>query len=501
MLTKENCTKELNDHSQDFRQHTAPMISPKGSKWRPALRKLRDGIFSRKDSSRPDISSPGAPLPLNETNRQRLDQRSQRSTEAEDTRNSFHSSSRESSRTAISSQSSQCSVELKDSKGYNFFRRRLSIPTKKVEAAKNEHVQPRQHERGYTDPARPTSSTYVPDDPWKPWEHDPLMHRPSTAAYIPQHAASDFNQTTIGRSQQVNLYAFQEQITQFPLKPDHPVNVPVAAVEPDDRSGDFQEFLAQARAEEARTVESSRLHSPNKILSTSADKRTTGIEANYCLAVKDRLTTSIPSASRHGSLFEHVAEYIKPSEAEANYCLAVKDRPTTSIPSASRRGSLFEHVADYIKPSEAGGVRRSMEANRRPVERSRSPLKVHPNPPVNQRTSLNRPLSKTESFLASVGGYIKPANQSHLPGGLNKPRTYANGNLTVSDAQDKREERWSTMTGFSRRSFSQERDWKGNRRRGSHPVESSTSGKHRSSGMPTSPGLDRYNRGVRNGLY
>jgi hypothetical protein len=472
------------------------MTSPKGSKWRPALRKIKDGIFSRKDSSRSDISCPGAPLPLNETNRQRLDQRTQPSTEAEDTRNSFHRSSRESSRTAISSQSSQCSVELNNSKGYNFFRRRFSIPTKKVEAAKNKHVQPEQHERGYSDPARPTSSTYVPEDPDKLWEHDPLMHRPSTAAYIPQHAASDFNQTTIG------IYASQEQITWYPLKPDHPVNVPVAVVEPDDSSGDFQEFLAQARAEEARTVESSRLHSPKNILSTPAEKRTTGIEANYCLAVKGRHTASIPSASRRGSLFEHVAEYIKPSEAEANYCLAVKDRPTTSIPSASRRGSLFEHVADYIKPSEAGGVRRSMEVNRRPVERSRSPLKVHPNPPVNQRTSLSRPLSKTESFLASVGGYIKPANQSHLPGGLNKPRTCTNGNLTVSDAQHKREERWSTMTGFSRRSFSQERDnWKGNRRRGSHPIESSTSGRHRSSGMPTSPGLDRYNRGIRQGLY
>jgi len=327
-----------------------------------------------------------------------------------------------------------------------------------VEAAKNEHVQSEPHEREYTDPARPSSSTYVPEDPGKRWEHDPFMHRPSTAAYIPQHAASDFNQTTTG------TYASQEQITWFPLKPDHPVNVPVAAVAPDDSSGDFQEFLAQARAEEARTVESSPLHSPNKILSTPAEKRTTRVEANY------RLT--------------------------------VKDRPTTSIPSASRRGSLFEHVADYIKPSEAGGVRRSMEVNRRPVERSRSPLKVHPNPPVNQRTSLSRPLSKTESFLASVGGYIKPANQNHLPGSLNKPRTCTSGTLTVSDAHDKREERWSTMTGFSRRSFSQERDcWKGSRRRGSHPVESSTSSKHRSSGMPTSPGLDRYNRGVRMGLY
>jgi hypothetical protein len=496
MPTTENCSKGLNGHSQDFRQHKGPMTSPKGSKWRPALRKLKDGIFSRKDSSRFDIRSPGAPLPLNETNRQRLDQRIQPSTEVEDTRNSFHSSSRESSRTAISSQSSQYSVELKDSKGYNFFRRRLSIPTKKVEAAKNEHVQSEPHEREYTDPARPSSSTYVPKDPGKRWEHDPFMHRPSTAAYIPQHAASDFNQTTIG------TYASQEQITWFPLKPDHPVNVPVAAVAPDDSSGDFQEFLAQARAGEARTVESSRLHSPNKILSTPAEKRTTGVEANYRLTVKDRPTTSIPSASRRGSLFEHVAEYIKPSEVEANHCLAVRDRPTTSIPSASRRGSLFEHVADYIKPSEAGGVRRSMEVNRRPVERSRSPLKVHPNPPVNQRTSLSRPLSKTESFLASVGGYIKPANQNHLPGSLNKTRTCTSGNLTVSDAHDKREERWSTMTGFSRRSFSQERDcWKGSRRRGSHPVESSTSSKHRSSGMPTSPGLDRYNRGVRMGLY
>ncbi len=462
MLTTENHSKGLNGHSQDFHQHTAAMTSQKGLKWRPALQKIKDGIFSRKDSSRPDISSPSAPLPLKETNRQRLDQRIQPSIGAKDTRNSFHSSFRESSRTAVSSQSSQCSVELKDSKGYNFFRRRLSIPTK-GKAAKNEHIKPEQHEREYTNLARPISSAYVPEYPGSPWEHDPSMHRSSTAAYIPQHAASDFEQS-IGRSQQVNTHVSpEEQITWPPPEPDDLVNVTAAVVESDDSSGDFEEFLAQARAEEARIVESSRLHSPNKILPTPAEKRTTGIDTIHRLAVKDR--------------------------------------PDTSIPSASRRGSLFEHVAGYIKPCETGGVRRSMEANRRPVQRSQSPLKVNSNPSANQRTSLSRPLSKTETFLASMGEYIKPVNQDHLPGGVNKPRTCTNGDPAVSDAQEKREERWSTKTGMPRRSFSQERDWKGERRRGSHPVDSSTFGKHGSSGMPTSPGLDRYNRGVRNGLY
>lgn len=391
------------------------MTSQKGSKWRPALRKIKDGIFSRKGSSRPDISSPGAPLPLNETNRQRLDQRIQPSTGAEDTRNSFHSSFRESSRTAVSSQSSQCSVELEDSKAYNFFRRRFSIPTK-VEAAKNEHIRPEQHERGYTNIARPSSSAYAPEYPGNPWEHDPSMHKPSTAAYIPQHAASDFERS-IGRPQQVNTHVSRkEQTTWPPPEPDHLVNVTAAVVESDDSSGDFQEFLAQVRAEEAKIVESSRLHSPNKILPTPTEKRTTGIEANYCLTVKDR--------------------------------------PTTSTPSASRRGSLFERVAEYVKPGEIGSVRRSTDANRRPVQRSQSPLKVNPNPSANQHTSLNRPLSSTESFLASMGAYIKPVNQGHLPGGANKPRTCTNGFLTVSDAQVKREERWSTMTGMPRRSFS-----------------------------------------------
>jgi hypothetical protein len=230
---------------------------------------------------------------------------------------------------------------LKASKGYNFFRRSLSIPMKRVEAAKNAHIQPEQYEREYTNIARPTSSAYVPEYPGNPWEHDPSIDRPSSAAYIPQHAASDFEQS-IGRPQQVNTHVSREkQITCPPPEPDHLVNVTAAVVESDDSSGDFQEFLAQARAEEARIVESSRLHSHNKILPTPTEKRATGIEANYCLAVKDR--------------------------------------PTTSIPSASRRGSLFEHVADYIKPGETGGVRRSMEANRRPVQRSQSPLKVNPN--------------------------------------------------------------------------------------------------------------------------
>jgi hypothetical protein len=461
MPTTENCSKGPNEHIQNFRQHTVPMSSQKGSKWRPALRKIKDGIFSRKDCSRPDTSSPGAPLPLSETNQQRFDQRILLSTRAGDSRDSFHSSFRESSRTAVSSKCSEFSLELKDSNGYNFFRRRLSTPTRKAEEAKNKLTQT-QHERGHTNIIRPTSSGYVPEYPGKPWEHDPLMHRPATGAYIPQHAASDFKQMSIGRLHLVDTYASQKVHNNWPsFEPDHPVNVPAAAVEPDDSSGDFQEFLAQSRAEESRIRESSRLHSPNKILATQAEKRMTGIEASYCLAVKDR--------------------------------------PTTSIPSASRRGSLFEHVAEYIKPSDAGGVRRSMEANRRPVERDQSPLKVKPNPSVNQRTSLSRPLSRTESFLFSVGKYIKPVNQGHLPGAVNKPRTCTNGNLAVGDKQDKQATRWSTMGRTSRRSVSQERNWGGDSR--SHPVDSSTSGKHRRSGMPTSPGLDRYNRGIRKGLY
>jgi hypothetical protein len=425
----------------------------KGLRWKPALQRIKRGIFSSKGPSRPDLSSPNPPLPLNEIDQQRLNQQTQPSTASRDARNPLHRYFRKDSLKAPQPEHSRDPTEMNDSKGNNFFRRRLTGSKRKDDVATNES---QQHKRRHTDLPRPISTAHGPKRSGKPWEAEPLLQRPATAAYIPQHAASDFKRMSIGRPQLQHYTSQEDQPSMCPFNPGHPVTVRPVVFQPDDESGDFQNFLAQSRAEAARTYESSGLGSPNKILPTEAEKIMTEIEANYRAAVGDRPTTS---ASKR----------------------------------VSRSGSFFEQVGEYIKPSDLGGVNRDMEANHCLVERALAP------PMVTRRISTKRPVSRSEDFFIGIGEYIKPSNPDLLPGGVNNPRTQY---LTVGNAQDRQAKRWSRISETSRRSVSQERGWEGDGRAARASWTSNgTFGRKRSSTMPTSPGLDKYNRGIWKGVY
>jgi hypothetical protein len=427
----------------------------KGSKWKPAFQRIKQGIFSGKGAARLDISSPSPPVPLNEIDEQCLNQRTQSQAVGKDGRNPLSKYFRKESQTTPQPECPTEPPELNDTKGHNFFRRRLTRSKRKDHAATNEFAQLPQHKRRHADLTKPPAAAHGPKQ-GRPWEEESLLQRPATTAYIPQHAASDFKRMSIGGPQLERYTSQDEQASMTPLNPGHPVTVRPVAFQPDDESGDFQNFLAQSRAEAVRTYESSGLRSPNKILPIETEKIMTEIEANYRAAVGDRPTTS---ASKR----------------------------------VSRSGSVFEQVGEYIKPSELAGVKRDTVANHRLVERALVPFTV------TRHTSTKRPVSRSENFFIGIGEYIKPSNPDHLQEGGNNPRT---GYLTVGDAQDRQAKRWSRISDTSRRSVSQEREWEGDRRAARASWTSNgTFGRKRSSTMPTSPGLDRYNRGVRKGMY
>ncbi|KAH8795402.1 hypothetical protein BGZ57DRAFT_998579 [Hyaloscypha finlandica] len=428
----------------------------KESNWRPTLRRIRRGVFSHKGTPQPAIISPNPSLLLNEVSQQRLSQRTRQSTEGGETRNPSYKHFRKESQTGPPPERRQTPQELNDSKGYNFFKRKLT-KLKGHEKGSKENVQPHQHKRRHTDLARPISTVYVPTQ--KPVEQEPLLQRPSTAAYIPQHAAADFKRMSNYGPQLERYASLDEEIRSASLQPGHPVTVRPVAFEPDDGSGDYQTFVAQSRAEAARTYESSGLRPPPP----------------------------------------HTGEIM--GEIEASYRAAVPDRPRPTT-SASKRvsgsGSFFERVGKYYKPSESGVVMKETERN------LGATLRDQPVPVARRasgRSTIARPVSRSGNFLRGVGEYIKPSNPDRYPGGANNSRTSPTGLPTSGDAE-RQARRWSMMSGTSRRSLLQEQDWEGD---GVAARSSWTSdgnfGRGRSSKIPTSLGLERYNRGVRKGLY
>jgi hypothetical protein len=381
----------------------------KESNWRPTLRRIRRGVFSHKGTPQPAIISPNPSLLLNEVSQLRLSQRTRQSTEGGETRNPSYKHFRKESQTGPPPERRQTPRELNDSKGYNFFKRKLT-KLKRHEKGSKENVQPHQHKRRHTDLARPISTVYVPTQ--KPVEREPLLQRPSTAAYIPQHAAADFKRMS-NYGPQLERYAFlDEEIRSASLQPGHPVTVRPVAFEPDDESGDYQNFVAQSRAEAARTYESSGLRPP-------------------------------PPPP-------HTAE-IK-GEIEASFRAAVPDRPRPTA-SASKRvsgsGSFFERVGKYYKSSESGVVMKETEGNQGVT------LRVQPVPVARRasgRSTTARPVSRSGSFLRGVGEYIKPSNPDHHLGGANNSRTGPTGIPTSGDAE-RQAKRWSMTSGTSRRSL------------------------------------------------
>lgn len=103
--------------------------------------------------------------------------------------------------------------------------------------------------------------------------------------------------------------SLDEQTSRPPLEPDPPVTIRAAAIEPDDTLGDYQNFLAQSRAEAVRNLEFSGVCSPNKIMPLEAEKIMNETEANYRAATRDQPPISASErVSRSGSFFEQVGE-------------------------------------------------------------------------------------------------------------------------------------------------------------------------------------------------
>jgi len=426
----------------------------KESKWKPALQRIRLGMFSRKDNTRSAKVSRDPSLPLNKVYEQRLNAKTYPSRDGRAARNPFTKYFRKGSQVAPPPELSHSPPESKDSKAYNFFKRTLTKSRGQNRRTNNEHIHTQQHRRRHTDLARPVSTAYVPTG--KPVEHEPLLQRPSTAAYIPQHAATDFKRMSNYGTNFEGYSSLDQQLKRASIDPSHFTTPNSAAFDSYDEDADFQKFLAQSRAEAARALESSHLRASNKIMPSEAERIMGEIEANYRAATRDFLQPSTSASKR-----------------------------------LSRSGSFLEKVGDYYKPVETvsrkdGDSGAATTDQAVPIARRTS-----------RRSNIARPVSRGESFMIAVGEYIKPPD--FQPGGTNNPRT---GPLLTAANAERQAKRRSRMSEASRRSVSQERDSEedGRAARASW-ISTGTFGRQRSSTMPTSPGLDRYNRAVRKGGY
>jgi hypothetical protein len=283
---------------------------------------------------------------------------------------------------------------------------------------------------------------------------------------VPNHAATDFSRTNLKPNLDRNDPS-DNQISQTALQPSHTVAIRPLAFEPDDESSDYQNFLAESRAAAAKTYDSYGVRPSNKIIhQTETSRVMEEMEAGYRAAVKDRvisvskISTAPRPVSRTENFFLQVGKYIKPSDP----------------------GSMYSERTSYMSADERSGTKGSGNAQHDKSKRA----------------------SRNENFFLQVGEYIKPSDLKSVNGKRTSyisvdERSGANGN---ESAQERQRKRWSMVSASSsiQRSSSRDRDGDESGGRASW-MSGRTLGKRRSRGMPTSPGLDKYNRAVRKGIY
>jgi hypothetical protein len=128
--------------------------------------------------------------------------------------------------------------------------------------------------------------------------------------------------------------------------------------------------------------------------------------------------------------------------------------------------------------------------------------------PVFKRSTAPRPVSRTENFFLQVRKYVKPSD----PGSVwSKQASYIsvdepNATNESGNRQERQRKRRSMVSasGSIQRSPSRDRDGGESGQRASRMC-GGTFGKRRSQrksrGMPTSPGLDKYNRAIGKEIY
>ena len=173
---------------------------------------------------------------------------------------------------------------------------------------------------------------------------DVAAPRPITA-YVPKHAASDFSQMNLP----TKIYRDDPLIRsrRNSLQAGDPLSVRPAVFEPNEDSTDYQNFLAESPAAEARTYRSRPILPSLKTTTPQVSQIMNEITANHHASMREparsisqRSATSKP-VSRGGNIFDRVGEYIKPSRPESVYSQRTGYTSFLGDDKSSFKGSVY----------------------------------------------------------------------------------------------------------------------------------------------------------------
>jgi hypothetical protein len=457
--------------------------------WRPALRRIKRGLFPKKSPLEPNSNETGpnyttSNLPCNGKNQQWLDNTKPATTSCGDRVTSRHIQP-SGLDTNTPRECTQGSRELNQSRGYNFIKRSLSKSKQRASGSDTGSLvaKPNWRIERESEPEQltPTSAIYIPEHLSSGFSKTTEQRRPQQrerefteftaadfsktnhlrqtppqdreqrrpvaagAAYIPKHAASDFSKMKLPP---------KVDHTQ-PLQPGDNVTIRPAAYEPSDEFTDYQNFIASARITAASTYNSHGIWSPNNA-TPKTSKIMDDMMANHNADVG--LQRTIPASKR------------------------------SSIPRPVSGASVFEKVGDYIKPARPeSGVMDDITANHN------TSLGLQRAISVSRRSTVPRPMSSGGMF-EKVGDYIKPPRP--LSGisyttNVEDDRSSVRGNTYP---QDRLGNRWSRVSGSIRRSFLMDSYAEVDEEAGQSFWRADEGKKQRNSWAPTSPGLKNHSK-------
>ncbi|PVH82150.1 hypothetical protein DL98DRAFT_620907 [Cadophora sp. DSE1049] len=431
------------------------------SNWRPALRRIKKGLFPKSgipensDIGKPEGTYSATGRPLLEIHQQRLNERNTRpSTASQAETQAGQSNSRYSNVLRKQRPVPMGPREPREPSTFNFVKRSLSRSSSRRKSMQE-----------------PREPIFVMRD-IKQDEVEIISAGPpisSTAAYIPRHAASDFQKISSNQSQQQRTSSIPPRKPvpgQAQAQAQAPVQAPPkAAYQPKHAASDFPKLklpfnldsngLAQHPSDQNTNTARHQPHMSDADL----DDYQRFLKASRLAAAGNYNSYGVISSSnfapKTSQMMQEIISNRQSMERERERAYAMSQRSTASR-QGSKAGSIIDRVAEYLRPGtgRAGSVR-------------------------SQRTG----------WTSLAAGDDKGSLRSSVVGGED------------GEGEGRSGSRWRRVGGSIRRSFSRdrERDRDGVEGGDGDERDFGRGRKRRSRIMPVSPGLKRFNQAVSNG--
>ncbi|KAH7355090.1 hypothetical protein BKA65DRAFT_475552 [Rhexocercosporidium sp. MPI-PUGE-AT-0058] len=440
--------------------------SRENSNWRPALRRIKKGLFS-KSAAVPENSDIGKPegtfsatgRPLLEIHQQRLNERNARPSTA---------------RQAETQSGQQPGIRNANA---NVLRKQRPVPMgprEPNEPSRFNFVQRSMSRSGTRRKSmqEPREPIFVMRDVKRDEVEIISAGAPSTAAYIPRHAASDLLKLK-NNQQQNNSSSPSRKPVPTQTRPK------TAAYEPKHAASDF-----------------SKLNLPFNLDSNGL--------AQY---PSDPITSTHTNTTKTTTANPHIIPSQNPDSERDDYQRFLK----ASRLAAAGNYNSYGVVSSKNFTPKTSQLMQDYISNRQSMERERAYA-------ISQRSSASRPVSRAGSIFDRVAEYVKPgragsvrtqrAGFTGLDGEGSFRERWSFDGERVEGAERQRS-RWSWVGGSLRRSFSKGRDGELDKKfdgdleldADGHEKRGWRGRKRRSRAMPVSPGLKKFNQAVRERGY